>query len=182
MNDIIYEGRINNNLDVLIRYPRNGDAKIMRDYINTLSKEKTFITFQGEKISLKDEEKYLENQLEKIKKKESVQLLIFVSGELSGISSIDLEKKIQNHIGTFGISISKKARNKGLGKLLMKLVFNEASKNLPKLKTVTLGVFANNQKALKMYKNFGFIEYGRLPNGIQYKGKLVDDVSMYKKL
>ena len=182
MNDIVYKGKINNNLDILIRYPRDGDAKAMRDYINTLSKEKTYITFQGEKITLKDEEKYLKNQLERIKKKETVQLLVFVCGELSGISSIDLKKKIQNHTGIFGISISKKNRNKGLGKLLMKLVFSEASKNLPKLKIATLGVFAENQKALKMYKNFGFIEYGRLPNGIQYKGKFVDNVSMYKKI
>jgi len=168
MNDIVYKGKINNNLDILIRYPRDGDAKAMRDYINTLSKEKTYITFQGEKITLKDEEKYLKNQLERIKKKETVQLLVFVCGELSGISSIDLKKKIQNHTGIFGISISKKNRNKGLGKLLMKLVFS--------------GVFAENQKALKMYKNFGFIEYGRLPNGIQYKGKFVDNVSMHKKI
>jgi len=35
MNDIVYEGKINNNSDILIRYPRNGDGKAMSDYKNT---------------------------------------------------------------------------------------------------------------------------------------------------
>ncbi|KKR63453.1 hypothetical protein A2210_02530 [Candidatus Woesebacteria bacterium RIFOXYA1_FULL_40_18] len=61
----------------------------------------------------------------------------------------------------------------------MKLVLNEAKK-LPKLKIVTLQVFAENGKAVKMYEDFGFKEYGRLPEGNLYKGKLVDDILMYK--
>lgn len=84
-------------------------------------------------------------------------------------------------IGRFGITIVNKYRGKGLGKLLMKLILNEACQNLPKLKIVTLEVFAENQKALKMYKNFGFTQYGRLPKGNQYRGKFVDDVLMYKE-
>lgn len=181
MKNIVYKGKIDGTLDAVIRYPRDGDVKAMCDYINTLSKEKTYITYQGEQIALKDEEKYLKGQLERINKKETVQLLVFVNDELSGISSIDLGKRIQNHRGGFGITIVNKYRGKGLGKLLMKLILNEASKNLPKLKIVTLEVFAENQKAIKMYKNFGFIRYGRLPKGVQHKSKFVDNILMYKE-
>ena len=138
-------------LSVSIRYPESGDTKIMCDYINELSKEKTYITWQGEEISLEHEEKYLKGQLEKIKKNETVQLLLFVNGELSGISAIDLGERVKSHIGVFGITITQKYRGKGLGKLLMKLTLEEALNNLPKLKIITLEVFAENEKAIKMY-------------------------------
>ena len=71
---------------------------------------------------------------------------------------------------------------KGLGKLLMKLVLEEASKNIPNLKIVTLECFAENEKAINLYKSFGFIAYGRLPKGNYYKGRFVDDIQMYKNV
>lgn len=181
LNNVVYHNN-NENLEVIVRYPKNGDAEAMLNYINTISKEKTYIIWQGEQTSLKEEQKYLMNQLEDINKHETVQLLLFVNNELSGISAIGLGKKIKSHVGVFGITISKKYRGKGFGKLLTKLVLKEAVKNLTKLKIVTLEVFTENKKALKMYENFGFIEYGKLPKGNLYKGKLVDDIQMYKNI
>lgn len=98
---VIYYGNVGN-LDLFVRYPRDGDAKEMRSYINTISKEKTYITWQGEEISLVDEEKYLKNQLERIEKNEIVQLLLFVNGVVSGVSEIHLGAKIKSHTGVFG--------------------------------------------------------------------------------
>jgi RimJ/RimL family protein N-acetyltransferase len=168
--------------DVVVRYPQDRDAKVMCDYINVISEEKTYTTWQGERILLKDEEKYLKGQLERIDKDEVVQLLMFVNGELSGISEVGLDKKIKSHVGGFGISIAKKYRGRGFGKLLTKLILEESSKKLVKLKIITLEVFAENEKAIKMYKNFGFIEYGRLPKGLLFKGEPVDEIQMYKSV
>lgn len=181
MENVVYK-EIVDGLSLTIRYPESGDTKIMCDYINELSKEKTYITWQGEEISMEHEEKYLKGQLEKIKKNETVQLLLFVNGELSGISAIDLGERVKSHIGVFGITITQKYRGKGFGKLLMKLTLEEALKNLPKLKIITLEVFAENEKAINMYKNFGFIEYGKLPGGNLYKEKFLDDIQMYKNV
>jgi RimJ/RimL family protein N-acetyltransferase len=179
MENVVYK-EIVDGLSVLIRYPESGDTKIMCDYINEISQEKTYITWQGEEISLEHEDKYLKKQIERIKKNETVQLLLFVDGELSGISAIDLGNRVKSHIGVFGITITQKYRGKGFGKLLMKLILEQASKNLPKLKLVTLEVFAENKKAIYMYEKFGFVEYGKLPGGNLYKGKMVDDIQMYK--
>jgi RimJ/RimL family protein N-acetyltransferase len=154
----------------------------MHAYINEISKEKTFITYQGEQISLEDEEKYLNGQLEKINKNEVVQLLLFVNNELSGISEIKLGERVQNHVGTFGITVSQKYRGKGFGKLLIKCVLEESSKNLPTLRLVILKVFAENEIAKKMYESFGFKENGRLPKAIHYRGKDVDEIEMYKSV
>ena len=175
----VYKGNCDN-LDILIRYPQDGDAYAMCNYINTLSQEKTYITYQGEKISLTSEEKYLKKQLIAFKDHKSAQLLLFVNGKLSGISSVDMQEKVKKHIGVFGISISKEYRGMGLGKQLMKYVLDEAINNLNGLRIISLEVFAENENAIKMYKNFGFVEYGHLPEGNNYKNKFVDDILMYK--
>ncbi len=181
-NQVVYEGTTEPNLSVVIRFPNENDARVMCDYINTLSREKTYITYQGENINLKDEEEYLKGQLERIENRESVQLLVFINKELSGISSIDLGKRVEEHVGVFGISISKKYRGKGLGKLLMEFILKEAKENLSKLKVVTLEVMTINLAGIKMYKNFGFEEYGNLPEGNKYNEKFVDVLLMYKKI
>lgn len=177
--NIVYK-EVLDNLNIVIRYPQDRDAKAMCDYINDLSKEKTFITWQGEKIKLEDEKKYLKEQIKRIKNKETVQFLLFINNKLSGVSSVDLLKRINRHIGTFGISIAKEYRGKGLGKLLTKLILAEANRKISGLKIVTLEVFAENLNAIKMYSKFGFKEYGRLPKGNKYKERYVDDILMYK--
>lgn len=178
---IIYNGNVDG-LDILIRYPQDGDASAMCNYINNLSQEKTYITYQGEKISLTSEEKYVKKQLVAFKNHKSAQLLLFVNSKLSGITSVDMLDKIKKHIGVFGISILKEYRGMGFGKLLMKYVLDEAIKNLNGLRIITLEVFAENEKSVKMYKNFEFVEYGHLPEGNSYKDKFVDDISMFKKI
>jgi len=167
---------------VLIRYPKPSDIQAMCDYINSLSQEQTFIRFQGEKISLEEETAYLNSQLEKIKKKRAVLLLAFVGDELVGVSGIDLRDKIESHEGIFGISIAKDHRGQGIGKMLMQETLTAATKELTDLKIITLGVFANNNLALKMYQQFGFKEYGRLPGGVKYKNSYVDHVFMYREV
>lgn len=182
INSTVCNCNLYDNFHILIRYPNSTDAEIMCNYINTLSEEKTYITYQGEKIELIDEEIYLKDQLNRIVKKESVQLFLFVNGKLAGISSIDLGKRVGEHVGIFGISIIKEYRGKGMGKLLMELTLKEAKENLPKLKIVTLEVMAINSNGIEMYKKFGFKEYGKLPEGNKYKGEYVDVRSMYKKI
>ena len=178
----VFQGKTKKENEYLIRYPQDGDAPAMCGYINELSKEKTFVRFQGEEVLLEDETKYLNGQLKKIKDKRTVQLLVFSDNRLVGISAVDLKDKTESHEGVFGISLSKDFRGEGIGKTLMRLTIGEAINNLPQLQIITLGIFGNNTLAISMYKNFGFKEYGRLPKGIFYKGKYIDHIYMYKNV
>ncbi len=178
---IVYQGKTKKGNHIIIRYPNKDDARAMCNYINTLSKEQTFIRFQGEEVSLENETKYLNSQLEKIEKKQAVQLLVFFGNQLIGISGIDMKDKTESHEGSFGISIAKEFRGEGIGKKLMELVIEEAKNNLSQLKIITLGVFGNNPLASAIYKKFGFKEFGTLPEGILHKGEYINHVYMYKK-
>lgn len=95
---------------------------------------------------------------------------------------LPMGEKIDKHNGIFGISIAKDFRKEGIGSLLMKLVMEEAVKQMCQLEIITLGVFGNNSIAQKMYEKFGFHEYGNLPNGVKLPDGYVDHVYMYKKI
>lgn len=182
LGKIVFEGKTNKGLEIVIRYPVKDDVKMLLKYINTLSKECTFIRFQGEQLALKEEKKYLNEFVEKIEKNLAVKLLVFTDNRLIAVSDINPSDKIESHIGSFGITVANEYRNQGIGKLLTKLVLDEAEKNLKDLRIVKLGVFANNPIAKIMYEKFGFVEYGNLPEGVKHKNKYVNHLYMYKKI
>lgn len=177
---IIFDGLSKKGNKILIRYPLANDASAMREYINALSKEQTFIRFQGEKMSLTDEAKYLKAQLKRINKNQTVQLFVINNKKIIGICAVDMKDKTESHEGVFGLSVAKGFRGEGIGSLLMKLTLEESLRNMLELKIITLGVFSNNSLAMDMYIELGFIEYGRLPKGVLHRGQYVDHVYMYK--
>lgn len=180
--EILYKGKTKLGKEYLFRYPRKEDAESLCEYINGISKEKTFIRFQGEEILLEDERKYLFDQLDRINNKMSVQLFIESDGMILGNSSVDMKDRTESHEGVFGISIAKEIRGEGIGKNLMELVIKEAEVKLTQLKIITLGVFGDNNLALKFYPKLGFKEFGRLPGGAKHNGDYVDHIYMYKKI
>lgn len=176
---IVYKGKSSTGKELLIRYLNKGDTQILLDYINTLSKEQTFIRFQGEQLTLEEEQKFVDKNIKGIEEKTAVQLLAFSEDKLIGVSGVYMSEKIEKHIGVFGISLSSEFRSEGIGTIVMEKVLEEA-KNLKGLKIITLTMFGFNDIAKKLYEKMGFREYGRLPKGIIYKGDFVDYVYMYK--
>lgn len=170
-----------NKENITIRDPKKTDIDQVLKYINTLSREKTYILFQGLIMSKKAEYSWLKDNIEKIKKGKAVVKFIFYKNEFIGSSVIGMgsEKKAKEHIGSFGISIAKKYRGKGYGSMLMDEVLDEAKK-LKGLKVIYLEAFAENTTAIKMYEKKGFIKCGLLPGGVKRKGVFTDEVMMYK--
>ncbi|CAN5693925.1 hypothetical protein BH23CHL5_BH23CHL5_26170 [soil metagenome] len=52
--------------DVAIRFPKPGDAPALLKYIKTVSREQTFILFQGEQLTLEQEKVWLRDRLAEI--------------------------------------------------------------------------------------------------------------------
>lgn len=182
MSKVVFKGRTRGGISYIIRYPKKSDLHEFWRYINQISEEKTFVSIQGEKISLKEENKWLKTQLTNINNKVAIQLLVEIEGKIAGVSGVNMSKNAGAHVGVFGITIAKDSRHQGIGKILMGSVLKEAKSNIPQLKMLVLGVFSNNLVAKKMYEGFGFKEYGRLPKGILHQGKYIDDVKMYYEI
>jgi len=166
----------------VIRYPLQSDAPAMCDYINALSQERTFILFQGETITPEFEEAHVARQLEAIARNEVVNLLVVAGERVVGVASVGMHNRVESHVGGLGISVAREWRGLGVGSALMEAVLDEAQAHLPKLEMVTLSVFGNNETAIRMYRRFGFQEYGRLLRGIVHRGQYVDHVYMYRNM
>jgi ribosomal protein S18 acetylase RimI-like enzyme len=177
---IIYQGKTRTGKEIVVRYPEMDDLEKMLDFINTVSDEKTFITYQGEHETLESEKKFLQSTLDQIQNKKTVHLLAFHNDALVGSSDIRLMEKTEKHLGIFGLIIKNNFRNDGIGKILAELTEKEAKNELPDLKIITLKVYAKNSIAKNLYDKMGFIEYGRLPNGIIREGAFDDTIFMYK--
>lgn len=177
---IVYRGLTKSGQKLVIRYPEPGDYLAVWRYFNKLSAEKTFITYQGEKISKKEEKNWLDKNIKLISQKKCVALFVFIDNKLSGISDVTLKERVNKHVGSFGITLSSETRGQGIGKELMSLVISESIKRIAGLKIITLECFANNEVALNLYKSLGFTEFGRLPNGLSRLDTYVDEVFMCK--
>lgn len=176
---IILKTKSRSGKEIIFRYISLDDYKAMADYINTISDEKTFITYQGEKMTHESEEKFAENELKRIENHEAIMLLALCDDKIIGVSGIDLKPRVENHVGIFGITIAKEFRGDGIGKMFMQLAIEEAIKQMPTLKIIILGVFSNNPIAQSLYKKMGFVEYGNLPNGMKHRNEFVDHLEMY---
>jgi len=178
----IFQTKTKTGQTVSFRYPTIADAQILMNYINKLSAEKSFILFQGEQQTLKREKKWLQEKIKAIKKNKAVFVLAFINENLIGLSDVELQPMAKNHVGDFGITVAQKYRGKGIGKILMDLIISQAIKKIKKLKIITLECFATNDIGLGLYKKMGFIEYGRLTQGLKRRGKFCDSILMYKKI
>jgi RimJ/RimL family protein N-acetyltransferase len=165
---------------VLLRPPKEGDLEMLLKFINDLAQEDTYITI-NQKVPQKEEAKYLAERIKAIKEKNGFNLLAVYENKIIANGGVDRQGNRQKHLGELGISISQGFRDEGLGSELMKELIN-LTKSFLKLKIVYLKVFGNNARAIHFYQKFGFKECGRVPGGIFYKKKYIDDVVMYLEL
>jgi len=158
------------------------NVKKFQDFINSFVEEDAQI-MMNERISLKGEEKWLEEKLGKIKKKKAVFLVAEYNNLGIGTMGIDLNVWRQNHIGDLGITIRNGYRGIGLGSCLMKEGIKLAQRELkPRPKIIRLSVLPTNEPAIALYKKFGFKKVAQIPKQLQYKGKLIDEIIMLKFL
>lgn len=175
--------QLKNGKDAVIRYMLWDDSREMMRFINTVSKEDTYILLSGEQFSYEEEAGFVTSQLIEIEKKNCVYLLCFVDdklvGTFSALRNVHARKR-ELHVVNVGLIVSKHVRGQGIGKKLMEYGLTEIKKQMQGIKIVTLSLFANNEVGLRLYKNLGFVEHGRLKDGVKHGNTYVDHVFMHK--
>ncbi|WP_042224686.1 GNAT family N-acetyltransferase [Oceanobacillus manasiensis] len=82
------------------------------------------------------------------------------------------------HAGSMGMGIRNGYTNKGIGTLLLEYLTNWARKQRD-VEKICLGVTSINERAIHLYRNFGFVEEGRQIKQIKYEdGSYADDILM----
>lgn len=78
------------------------------------------------------------------------------------------------------MGIAEHVRDNGIGTILLNTLIGWAVNN-NSIEKITLQVFSNNERAIHLYKKFGFIMEGRLKNDIKLRdGSYIDNICMYK--
>lgn len=166
---------------IIIRPPTPKDVGEIFTFFNKLIEEDTYILrFGHEKVNLASEKDWLSKSLKKVKKKEVVLLGAYVEAQLVG--QIEVRKGIfrKRYIGTLHLGVDRDFRGEGIGEALMNAVEDEAKEI--GVKVIELQVFGENDPALSLYKKLGFTRFGVLPRSIDFRGKLLDEVYMYKRV
>ncbi|MDQ5951255.1 MAG: hypothetical protein QG639_532 [Patescibacteria group bacterium] len=168
-----------------IRPLQRDDAQVACDFIKTVSQEDTFVQFAGEHVSLEEEQRYIDTELELMGTENAVKLFCFVDGKLAGIADVHRNVKVRTrkiHVGVFGLIVGKEFRGQGIGEVLMQTTIDEAVRTMPGLRQIYLECFATNEAALHLYKKLGFTEVGRVPGGLYRQGQYIDEVVMVKQV
>ena len=90
--------------------------------------------------------------------------------------------RIKNHHRAYlGISIQQSYCNMGLGKRMMETALEYAKKI--GFEQVELGVFSDNERAIHLYEQVGFVRYGAAPKAFKLKdGSYRDEILMVRFL
>ena len=166
----------------LLRSPQPSDAEQMNAYLRLTSAETHFMVRYPEECSQSTEaaQKRLQAMLDS---ERSFMLAAFIDGELVGNCGVNeiADRLKMRHRAELGISIKKKAWGLGLGTILISRALEQAKEN--RFTQVELGVFADNERAIGLYRKLGFTEMGRIPKAFCLKdGTYRDEAQMVKFL
>jgi RimJ/RimL family protein N-acetyltransferase len=108
-------------------------------------------------------------------------LLAELDGQIVGLLDFTTKKRKKiSHTGEFGMSVHPDFQGKGIGNKLIETFLNWATEKSG-IEKIILSVFASNEKAINLYKKFGFIEEGRHIKAIKQNDiEYIDLITMYK--
>ncbi len=108
----------------------------------------------------------------------AVTLVALIDKRVVGHMSIVMDARPRRrHTAWFGIAVHIDYHSRGVGRALMTELLHQADNwlNITKLE---LGVFTDNERAIELYRRFGFKEEGRLVDDIFKDGAYVDTLLM----
>lgn len=111
----------------------------------------------------------------------SVIFLAELDDQLLGTLDFKSNTRLRNrHWGELGMGVLPDFRGLGLGRLLLQELF-EWGKQHPQIEKICLGVFAENEVALHLYRSMGFKEEGCWVKAIKLgPDQYADEIRMYK--
>lgn len=157
----------------LLRQAIPSDAEALIDHVNRVGAERVYLVTERVMRSVEEERETL--------RAADGRSAVFLVAELEGalVASANFARGLQAknaHTASLGVAVRAEARGLGIGTALMHAGIRWArSVGVRKL---TLGVFATNERALRLYRTFGFVEEGRLRGQVILDGLPVDEILM----
>lgn len=104
-------------------------------------------------------------------------LVAELDGRVVGYAGLHVREGKRRHSAWLGIAVHDEFAGRGAGQLLMKALLDLADQWIGLLR-VDLEANADNERAIAMYRRFGFVEEGRQKKAYFTDGAYVDNVIM----
>lgn len=163
---------------LIIRNPKLGDEEGLINQMKTVDNETRFLAREpGEfDFTLEQEREFIKNTMNN----EHMQFLIGeIDGKIIANCSVGIisNNKRYRHRATMGIAICKEYWNKGIGKMMMHECIKWCKDK--EIEQLELEVVTQNNRAISMYKSFGFQIYGTKKHALKYgDGTYADEYFM----
>jgi RimJ/RimL family protein N-acetyltransferase len=166
--------------EFIIREPSSSDAKAMMRYINSVIREKRSGIIMDRPVTLKQEQAWLKDRLQEIRKRTAVILLAETGGRVVGNCHASRRPWKERHRASIGIALVREARGKGLGRALMSATMDLSIKRMTGLESFDLSVLDYNETAQRLYGGLGFVEVGTIPKAMKEDGEYTDEKVMIR--
>ncbi len=162
------EVRLKNGISCILRSPGPEDAAALLLAMKTASEETNYLARYPDEIdiTIPQEQQFLHNCL---KSRKDLMICAFVHGILvasAGINPIALHQRYA-HRASFGISICRDYWGLGLGSHLLSALISGAKEI--GYEQLELEVVSENQRAVALYRKFGFEAYGTREHAFKYR-------------
>jgi RimJ/RimL family protein N-acetyltransferase len=130
----------------------------------------------GLSVTVEMEESYLRSRLES---KNCITLLAFEGEELVGCIGCDTSSRPRiSHIGEIGVTVLKAYWGRGIGKALLSSLITWAKEPATGIRKLDLSVRSDNERAITLYRKFGFKEEGKYSRLLQIDGVFYEGIRM----
>lgn len=164
---------------VEIRHARPEEAAAGVDYQAELySQAGAYLITQGSEYE-RDIPAYAERLGKTLTHPRSVHLFAWSDGRVIGDAVFQGGSKARDrHTGWFGVGVRPDWQGLGLGRVLLRAILDWAAAHQD-IERVTLRVFAENARAIALYRSFGFVEEGGALRAFKLEdGTYADDLAM----
>lgn len=159
-----------------ISRPRGENAAEILEYLKTIGGETHFLLMDENGLGISEE---VERQIleENLKQERGGVYGGRINGELACMFSLSCHPRRRlAHTGEIALSVRKKYWHIGVGSAIMEALIELAKE--ASLKNVELGVYADNERAIALYRRFGFEEIGRHRGKMYFDGEYYDEILM----
>lgn len=163
---------------VVLRSAKEDEAKLLVDYLKTVTGETRFLRCDPEEIQYTEE-----GEKEFIRKNnesnDGMMIMAYLNDEFVGNCSFERKttSKRNVHRAEIGIALYQKFTGQGIGTIMMKALIEEMKK--AGFEKCELSVIEGNDGAYKLYEKLGFKECGRMSKANKYKdGTYADEILM----
>lgn len=159
---------LKNGISCLLRNPEKEDAKAILEHMIQTSGETNHMSRYPDEITMtvEQEGQYLADLVQNPK---AIMISAMVEGEIvanAGINMLSPHERLQHRAG-FGISIKRSHWGMGIGSAILDAVIESAK--AAHYEQLELDVVAENDRAISLYKKFGFQIFGTHEKAFRYR-------------